>query len=179
MQDDLTLPDGSVRIPLRAKDGTVRAYAIVDAADAAWANQWTWRHLVPTGQHCTTYAIRSSRGRTVYMHRDILGLPAWVRGGPEGDHRNRDGLDNRRSNLRVLPFGGNTRNRDSHRGASSRFRGVGWHKRRHKWVAYISISGRVRYLGIFTDEREAAETARLARLKALPYTVEDTTFSGL
>lgn len=33
----------TVRIPLRARDGSIRAYALVDAADAEWLSQWTWR----------------------------------------------------------------------------------------------------------------------------------------
>jgi hypothetical protein len=29
-------------IPLRARDGSVKAWALIDAADAAWLNQWRW-----------------------------------------------------------------------------------------------------------------------------------------
>ena len=34
MHPDDTCPDGAVRIPLRARDGSIRAYTVVDAADA-------------------------------------------------------------------------------------------------------------------------------------------------
>ena len=45
MHDDLiTLIDAPiVLIPLRARDGGVRAFAIVDAADADFVDQWRWR----------------------------------------------------------------------------------------------------------------------------------------
>jgi len=63
---------------------------------------WDW--LVDNGFHVaasihykTVYAHVVIARRNVYLHRLILGLTA----GEEADHINRDGLDNRRSNLRV------------------------------------------------------------------------------
>ncbi len=32
----------TAKIPLRRMDGTVLAYAIIDATDALWASQWSW-----------------------------------------------------------------------------------------------------------------------------------------
>lgn len=178
MCPDDTAPDGAVRIPLRAKDGSVRAYAIVDAADAEWANQWRWA-LCSGG-----YAGRSVVGKsastgkkanlTVLLHRELLGLKA----GSEfdGDHIDRDRLNNRRSNLRAIPstrFGSpNGQNLTSHRDASSKFRGVFWNKRDRTWVANVRRGRKSVFYKHCATEEEAAQAAREARLRLLPYAVD-------
>lgn len=162
MHPDDTCPDGAVRIPLRARDGSIRAYAIVDAVDADWLNQWRW-HLDNRG-----YAVRTARSdgrlRMIQMHRAVLGLTPGD--GLEGDHINRDRLDNRRSNLRSVTKIENRQN-IAGRPGSSMYRGVYWNKAASKWQAYISISGTYRYLGLFTDEHEAGRVARAARLSLM------------
>src|SRR5206468_3438806 len=92
----LTLPlpsdDATVTLPLRRKDGTIRAYALIDAADAAFVTPWRW-HLGE--RYVTRTAKINGRGHTIFLHRELLGLPR-VSDGRQGDHINRDTLDNRR-----------------------------------------------------------------------------------
>ena len=38
----------------------------------------------------------------------------------------------------------------------SLFRGVRWNKKRGKWIAELKISGKVKYLGLFDDDEDAA-----------------------
>lgn len=154
-------------IPLRARDGSVRAYAIVDAADADWINQWKW-HLDVDG-----YARRSQKingkWQTLLMHRELLGLTQGD--GLEGDHIDRNTLNDRRNNLRSLPKGKNMQNFPS-MGGSSSYRGVSWFKRTRKWRAQVQVDGRTVYVGYFRNEQEAANAARLARARLLPYSVD-------
>lgn len=159
--------EDGVRIPLRARDGSVRAYTIVDAADADWANQWRWS--LNEG-YAHRKARVSNQPRKVYLHRALLGLHAGE--ALIGDHINRDRLDCRRSNLRTVTRAGNTQNRGAKAGASSRYRGVGWHRASGKWRAYVRADNKSIHLGLFTDEVEAAEVARSARLRLMPYTIE-------
>jgi len=42
---------------------------------------------------------------------------------------------------------------------TSKYKGVYWHRQRHKWVAFRSRGGRTVHLGIFETEEEAAERA--------------------
>ena len=157
-------------IPLRARDGSVRAYATVDASDADWVNQWRW-HLDNRG-----YAVRSEYGegfkggRAVLLHRSLLGLEHGD--GVEGDHINRVRLDNRRSNLRRLPRGLNPQNQSSFKGSSSRFRGVCWDKEKSRWLAYVYVGRRQIKLGRFVSEDEAAQAARAGRLRWFPYALD-------
>ncbi|MDH4202121.1 MAG: AP2 domain-containing protein [Phycisphaerae bacterium] len=105
-----------------------------------------------TGEQETFYAVRKERGRTIRMHREIMGA------GPEQvvDHINHDGLDNRRCNLRVCRHAENVRNQRGQRGRSSRYKGVS-RDRRGKWRAQIWYNGQHFYLGLFESEAAAAE----------------------
>jgi hypothetical protein len=75
------------------------------------------------------------------------------------DHRNRNRLDNRRGNLRVVTHAENMMNVGANKGSTSRYRGVSWNKRRSKWIA----SFRGRHLGCFDSEGDAARCAARAR----------------
>jgi hypothetical protein len=156
-----------IKIPLRARDGSIRAYAIIDPQDAHLADhRWclsTWG-----------YAVRSlpkepgqRRGLQVRMNRDILGL---LPGDPRrGDHINMNKLDNRRANLRIVTAGQNSQNRPSHRGSVSQYRGVSWSKKARKWHAQVQSAGKRHHLGFFVDEHEAGRAAAAARAQYLPY----------
>ena len=56
------------------------------------------------------------------MHRVILGLEYGDK--REGDHKNHNGLDNQRSNLRISEGAQNKMNRSSVNGATSKYLGV-------------------------------------------------------
>lgn len=159
--------DGTAAVPLY-QGGEVRAYALIDAADAEWVGQWRWA-LRPDG-----YAVRSERldghAAQIRLHRALLGLDTGDE--REGDHINRNRLDNRRGNLRALPKGQNSQNVPGF-GGTSQHRGVYFNKATQKWVAYINVPGdKMHHLGQFTDESEAAGVARSARLRLMPAAVD-------
>jgi hypothetical protein len=109
------------------------------------------------GRH-TWYAIHHGprpKQKIVYMHRLILSAPA----GREGivDHINGDGLDNQRSNLRLSTTSQNVHNQPKRLGTSSRYKGVTRVLTCARWQADIKTGGTQRYLGLFSDEQEAAK----------------------
>lgn len=86
--------------------------AIVDAEDFERLSQWKWSAR-NCGNGSEWYALRGStrngKHEEFYMHRQILGL---VKGdGLEIDHINRNGLDNRKENLRIVSRKDNCANR--------------------------------------------------------------------
>jgi hypothetical protein len=162
--------DVGVRIPLRGRreQGTVViGYSLVSAADEAWALQYTW-YLNRYG-----YAMRSlpRPASNSYLHREILGLGI---GDPRiGDHINRDPLDNRRSNLRILLRHQHNHNMGGHRDSrDSKHRGVCYRPDRGKWRAYGSLARQWHHLGYFDTEEEAAEASRAWRLANMEAAVD-------
>ena len=96
------------------------------------------------------------------MHRLILGLTdpkIFV------DHKNRNGLDNQRSNLRKCTRSQNIRNRKSAKNSTSQYLGVSWVKRSSRWLASISAYGKKKHLGLFKTELEAAIIYNIAARK--------------
>lgn len=160
--------DDTVRIPLLARDGSVRAYALVDRSDAAFVNQWTWS-LHSAGYAQRKVTVRGKQTR-IYLHRALLGLVSGD--GLEGDHRNRDRLDCRRQNLLKVPKHGNRQNKPSQPGASSLHRGVSWDAGNNKWMAQVQAGGKNVILGRFDDEQLAADAAQDARRRLLPFSVD-------
>jgi len=156
-------------IPLRGQGGSLRAYATVDDPDFDWLNRWRW-HLNTNGYAVRHQYLGGGRSRTIRMHRLIAKAPI----GHEVDHINRNRLDNRRANLRVLPDRfAQMQNLPSHRDSTSRFRGVSWDRRRQRWAAQASLAGQHVFLGYYLLEDQAAAAAAAWRAQHMPYAVPE------
>lgn len=87
------------------------------------------------------------------MHRAIMRTPQ----GKQIDHRNHDGLDNRRCNLRECSHIENMRNQLPQKTGTSRYKGVHWEKERGKWRAQIKHTCKQMRLGRYASEKDAAK----------------------
>jgi hypothetical protein len=105
--------------------------------------------------YAVTYATDPDSGSRllIYMHHLILGQ----KDGFLPDHKDGNGLNNRRSNLRFATPGQNCANSRPRKG-SSRFKGVCFKKGRisRPWQAEIMKNYTKRHLGMFETEEEAA-----------------------
>jgi len=72
------------------------------------------------------------------------------------DHRNGDGLDNQKSNLRPASHSQNIANSRKSSGCSSKFKGVHWDNIRSLWAAQIRINWAKLNLGRYESEEDAA-----------------------
>jgi AP2-like factor (euAP2 lineage) len=98
-------------------------------------------------------------GHSILMHRLIMGSPA----APLlVDHRNLDGLDNRKDNLRIVDASYNAQNRRRLPG-KSKYKGV--FPDRQKWRAAITKRFRKKQLGTYDDEEDAARAYDAAALE--------------
>lgn len=127
--------------------------AIIDAADVPLVQDFNWCVVL---RQRTAYARRCERvGRhsvNIRLHRVLTNAP----NGVLVDHRDGDGLNNRRSNLRFATKSQNAHNMRKPCTNTSGHKGVTWDKRDHKWQAKIMVGGRQRSLGYFEHKADAA-----------------------
>lgn len=86
------------------------------------------------------------------LHRIIAKTPEAL----HTDHINRNTLDNRRANLRICTPAQNARNAKPPHPTSSQYKGVYFDSGRKKWGAAIRYAGRVRWIGRYRSEADAA-----------------------
>lgn len=137
--------------------------AVIDAADVPLVDGFNWCAQV---QSHTVYAIRRDCSgptpSTVRMHRAIISEID----GLEVDHRDGNGLNNRRNNLRESTKAQNQQNSRIRRNNTSGFKGVCWDKASGKWMASIKANGKRRTLGRFTTP-DVAHAAYVMASRAL------------
>jgi hypothetical protein len=136
-------------IPLTGKYGHGRA-ALVDDEDYALISQYRWYARMISSK---IYAFTSSRCGPRVVDRPI-GMHELITGYDLTDHKNGDGLDNRRENLREATVAQNLRNRGCPVNNTSGFKGVS--RKRDKWTAGIKANGVHKRLGGFATPEQAA-----------------------
>lgn len=122
--------------------------AIVDAADYEWLMQWKW---AARRDGRTFYALRHSDDN----HRVIIKMHAQIlppKPGFQADHINRNGIDNRRVNLRYATFSQQGINRRSHK----QFKGVRRSSGAKTYQARLVINGRLTSVGTAATPEDAA-----------------------
>lgn len=121
--------------------------ALIDTSDIPLVRPYVWYDYQE--RHTRYVFAQRKGGARIQLHRLLLGNPPF-----EIDHRNRNGLDNRRQNLRPATRTQNNANSQKRAGTTSVFKGVCRHK--SAWVANAGGPGKKRYLGRFNSERDAA-----------------------
>lgn len=134
---------------------------IVDDEEFVFLNQWKWS--ASRSKTCPLYYAvrvqsRNSVQTSILMHRVIMKADLWQL----VDHRDRNSLDNRKSNLRITNKSGNGANSKVNSVNTSGFKGVSWDKKTSSWHAYITHNQRRFNLGYFDDKVEAALAYDLA-----------------
>lgn len=132
--------------------------ALVDDEDYDWLNQWKWYALKDSH---TWYAIRAIRNigpghrqKSLKMHRVILGI---TDPSIKGDHKDGNGLNNQRSNLRIANNAQNVRN-SRLKPNQTGYRGVYLTKRKkNPYKSSIMVLGKYIQLGVFPNIIDAAK----------------------
>lgn len=103
--------------------------------------------------------------RCVKAHRVIWAMyyGNWPKG--DIDHINGIRSDNRIGNLRAVDHHTNCKNQRLRSNNSSGTTGVYWYARGRKWVAYINVAGKMKYLGRFDDFDDAVAARSAADQK--------------
>jgi len=154
--------DDTIRIPLNH-----RKYAVIDAEDALRIAPYRWHAQCRDGIWFAARGEWVGQGagasvRTVWMHRVILDAPPGV----GVTHRNGDGLDNRKTNLRLCTRQQRGAKRRRNRNNTSGYRGVSYDAHSGRWKGVLRHGGRYLSLGYFATPEEAARAYDAAAREA-------------
>ena len=134
-------------VVLRDVSGYEIARVKIDLEDISLISQYKW------SLHHNMYSIARIDGHKIQMHRLIMNTENNV----VVDHINHDGLDNRKSNLRICTTAQNEWNARKSTRNTSGVKGVNFDKSRQKWRARISCNGQRFELGFFNTKEEAIQ----------------------
>lgn len=139
--------------------------AIVDDEDYDEIIKYKW-HISRTAQNRTNYVSRNitkenGKKRIQMLHRYIIK----AKKGEMVDHKNRNGLDNRKENLRICTRSQNMYNQEIHKNNKSGYKGVidiskypsYTRKKSPVWAAKINVNKKRIFLGIFDTAEQAAK----------------------
>lgn len=158
---------GIIKIPL-----TGGGFTIIDEEDypklcSKKGELYKWVNLCPNKRSRTTYASRMAYDffdgskvkvrKRVLLHRILIDCP----NGMVIDHINRDGLDNRKSNLRIVTHAENLLNTRKSK-TKNKYKGVYFLGQKSRPYAAVF---RGEYIGFFRTERQAAKAYDLQARK--------------
>jgi len=133
--------------------------AVIDVMDVPLVAGYNWRSQVSfraDGEVLSVYAVREAymdgKKNSVLLHRLIASATPEVK----IDHRDGDGLNNRRNNLRAASSSQNLANQRRRVDNSSGVKGVYWYASRGLWHASIAMNGKEHFLGYFAKLEDAA-----------------------
>lgn len=149
-------------IPLSGERGR-GLFAQVDDDDCERAARYSWNLKTTTsgGQYAVAYVLGSGRRhhRKIYLHTLITGW-SYV------EHRDGDGLNCQRDNMRKATHRQNMANMKHRRGGTSDYRGVSLFRPTGRWHAQITVDYKNRHLGYFILEEDAARAYDAAAVEA-------------
>lgn len=136
---------------------TQNKVSLVDDEDFAMLNAFMWR--AQKGRHGFYATTNVGRHGAIQMQNVIIKAPD----GMMVDHKDRNGLNNQRNNLRICTYEQNSANRTP--AGKSKYLGVSKVKDRERWRAFIGHNRKNHYLGIYQSEDEAALAYNEAALR--------------
>lgn len=141
-------------------------FALVDDKDYDWLMQRNWYVAFYSNNF---YVIGLKNKKQIKMHREIMRHHGLLDESKQIDHKDRNGLNNQKYNLRNATHAENQRNKKA--SGTSQYLGVHWHnvtikynskkfglRKYHssKWRAAININGKTKHIGSFKNEQDAA-----------------------
>ena len=135
--------------------------ALVDDEDFERLSKWKWRVVEYfRSKYALRYGIKDGKSQTILMHRDIMeaGKGVCV------DHKDKDGLNNQKENMRFSTVAQSQYGRRLNRNSTTGYKGVYWAKVKKRFIAQIYKNGERVHLGCFVEVIDAAEAYNQAAM---------------
>lgn len=137
-------------------------FALVDDEDFERVNAIKWQVMLPKGgkHRYATTVLYTPLKRRVFMHRFVMNCndPKIMI-----DHKDHDGINNQKQNLREATRSQNSANHRPQKGKTSTYLGVCKYK--NKWRAGLKINGKAIHLGDYEYEDRAAIAYNIGAIK--------------
>mgnify|MGYP000843958231 CR=1 FL=1 len=134
---------------------------IVDDEDAELAMQFRWKPAGYRKRYAGRTDKRGGGNRCIFLHRVIAG----AKDGERVDHIDRDPLNNRRNNLRIVTNAQNMQNSSGHKDSRTGVRNVTFDPKRGYYQVQVRVDGHNKTIGYFRDLESAGAAALQARLR--------------
>lgn len=169
MKNEYEIKNGLVKISVVRKNGE-RHIVIIDEEDFESIDKINSKIYVV--KECNTYYacfkeyLGNRKTKTIYLHRFLVGFPS----GKVVDHADGNGLNNRRSNIRVCTRSENQQNKFN---KIQEFpRGVHFHKIAKKYQARVKMNNKHYHLGLFEEIEDASAACIKFRKENMPFSNE-------
>ena len=139
-------------VELYNRTGEFQALAFIDKEDYEKCKKYRW------GLNGYGYVKNHDVG---FLHHFVGGRNKNL----DTDHINRNKLDNRKCNLRIVTRSKNVLNKEIPKSNVSGVIGVSWRECRKKWTAYIDINRKRKILGLFKLFEDAVTARKLAEIE--------------
>lgn len=152
--NEIIIKGDIAEIVLYNNDSQEVARAKIDAEDVPKIEKYKWYFHKGTGK--SNYAATSiGNPKKVLILSNVVmeneNNPSVIY-----DHKNRDGLNNYKSNLRKCTHRQNIQNRSRLCNNKSGYKGVSWCKDKKKWLAQIIANKKHYFLGRYIEKKDAA-----------------------
>ena len=152
--NEVIIYDDYAEIIIYDKNNEERCRSKIDLEDVDLVNKHKWSYAAG---YCYNHKNK------IHLHNLILNrIP---NKNTTVDHINRDRMDNRKSNLRIVDYSLNGFNKGKQSNNTSGHVVVSWDKKRQKWETHIKINKKKRFLGYFDNIEDAVKTRHEAEIK--------------
>lgn len=135
--------------------------AIVDDEDFEKLNAYKWRGEVSRRTiYACTGASMPPYNNHYFMHELLITKTLNL----VIDHKDNNGLNNQKSNLRLATISQNKANGKAYSNNTSTFKGVTFRRERGTWRAQIRVNNKLHIIGCFHDKEDAARAYDKAAL---------------
>ena len=134
------------------KHGEITGTITIDIEDFDKVSKYQWH--IENSRPNIQYAQASLKGRTLRMHKLIISSNLQI------DHINHNGLDNRKSNLRICNNAENNRNKDFKRNPISGYVGIRYNPKVGSYYVRIMVNKKEISLGAYKTLEGAIEARK-------------------
>jgi hypothetical protein len=157
------------KLYLYSENQEISGIAIIDLEDVENVSLYKW-HSSPKTKY-----VQSSKTKNrpmLHLHHLVMNFNKSENKNLMVDHINRDRMDNRKENLRIVNFTENAINKGTQSNNTSGYPGIHFGKERQKWEASVKLNKRKIHLGRFDTLEEAVQARLAGEMKYFGYIVD-------